>query len=168
MVINKKGQQIILSIMMGILILILALILSPAIREEVTKSVNGTYSTYLNTSDPDIAIEHKATTTILDMGIFYFIGMFIAASLAYVTGKKSITGVITAIMVFVIVAVLITPLKTLIVLFRDSSHLACDVSGASVGTLLSCLVVDIWLFYFVVAAISVGISLIFVKTVLKK
>ena len=165
---DKKAQVILLSIMMSILIFIIALIISPVVREEITRATNGTYSSYLNTSDPNISIEHKATTTVLDMGIFYYISMLIAVSLAFVTGKKSVTSIITAIMVFIVVAVLITPLKTLIILFRDSSHLACDVAGATVGTKLTCLFIDIWLFYFVVAAISVAISYIFVVKVLKK
>lgn len=168
MALNKKAQQIFLSIMMAIIILIIALIFSPVVREEVTKSINGSGSGNLSTSYADISVPNKATTIILDMGIFYFISIIIAASLAFVTGKKSITGTITAIMVFVVVALLITPLKDLIILLRDSSHLACDAAGVTIGTKLACIAVDIWLFYFAVAAISVAISYIFVTKALPK
>lgn len=165
MAINKKGQQIILSIMMSVLIFIIVIILSPVLREETSKATN---TTYLNSSNPNIATEDRATVIILDMGIFYYISMLIAVSIAYISGKKNVTGAITAIMVFVIVNVLITPLKTLIVLARDSSHLDCTNAAVTVGTKLACIAVDIWLFYFAVTAIAIGISYIFMTQVLPK
>lgn len=164
MALNKKGQQIFLSIMMGIIIFILIVILSPVLKSEITSATNS--SVYLNASNPNIAVEDRATVIILDMGIFYYIAMMVAASIAYVAGKKSITGAVTAIMVFVVMSVLITPLKSLIVLARDSSHLDCTNAAITVGGKLACIAVDIWLFYFVVAAIAVGISYIFITQAL--
>jgi len=165
---SKKSQAIFVSIMVSIMTLILVVILSSPLKQEIAKATNGTFSSYLNSSDPDISVEHKATVIILDMGIFYFIGILIAASLAYVTGKKSVTGAITAIMVFIVVSVLITPLKTLIILARDSSHLDCTNTAITVGGKLACIIVDIWLFYFVVVCISVAVTYIFITKVLPK
>ncbi len=165
---SRKGQQIFVSMMVSILALIVLIIIVSPLKTEISKATNGTYSTYLNSSNPSLAVEHKATVIILDMSIFYYIGIMIAASLAYITGKKSITGAITAIMVFVVVSVLISPLKSLIVLARDSTHLDCTSATITVGGKLACIVTDIWLFYFFIAMVSVAISYIFVTKVIKK
>ena len=164
---TKKAQQILASIMVSIIVLILIVIVSPVLKEETSRVTNGSYSSHLNSSDPDISTVHKATVIVLDMGLFYYIGILIASSIAFLTGRKSFAGAITAIMVFVITSVLISPLKTFIILIRDSGHLDCA-SATTVGQSLSCIIVDIWLFYFVVTAISVAASLIFIKKVLKK
>jgi len=154
--------------MVAIIGIILVVILSSPLKQEITKARNGTYSGNLSTSNVDISVPNKATLIVLDMTIFYFIGILIAASIAYVSGKKSFTGAITAIMVFVVVSVLITPLKTLIILARDSSHLDCTNAAITVGGKLACIIVDIWLFYFVVTCIAVAASYIFVTKALPK
>lgn len=165
---NKKAQQIFVSMMISIMILILVIIMSPVLKEEITRSRNGTYSGNLSTSNTAISIPNKATLIILDMSIFYFIGTLIASSIAYVSGRKSFTGVITAIMVFVVVSVLITLLKTLIILARDSSHLDCTNAAITVGGKLACIIVDIWLFYFVVTVIAAAVTYIFITKALPK
>lgn len=153
--------------MVCIIILILVVILSNPLKEEITKARNGTYSGNLSTNNANISAPNKATLIILDMAIFYFIGTLIAASIAYVTGRKNFTGVITAIMVFIVVSVLITPLKTLIILARDSSHLDCTNAAITVGGKLACIIVDIWLFYFVVTCIAASITYIFITKAIK-
>ena len=165
---SKKSQVIIVSIMVSILVLILVVILSSPLKHEITRSINGTYSGNLSTGNTNMSAGNQATVVILDMGIFYFIAILIASSIAYISGRKSIIGAVTAIMVFVITSVLITPLKSLIILARDSGHLDCANVGISVGNRLGCIVLDIWLFYFVVVAISVAGSLLFLKKVIKK
>ena len=165
---NSRSQAIFVSMMISIMALIAVVILSPVLKEEITRATNGTYSPLLNSSNPDISAVHKATVIVLDMSIFYYIGIMIAASLAYIAGKKSIVGGITAIMVFIITSILITPLKSLIVLIRDSSHLDCTSAAITVGGRLACIVVDIWLFYFFVVMVSVAISFIFVTKALPK
>lgn len=147
---------------MAILAFILVVILAAPLRDEITKATN---TTNLNASDPNITVEEKATVIVLDLGIFYFIAIIIAASISYITGKKSVSGAITAIMVFIVVSVLITPLKSLIVLARDSTHLDCSNAAVTIGTKMACIVVDVWLFYFAVVAIAVAISYIFVKEI---
>lgn len=162
---SKKSQVIIVSIMVSIMGLILIVILSAPLKEEIGKAVN---TTQLNSSNPNISVENQATVIILGMGLFYYIGILVAASIAYITGKKNFTGVITAIMVFVIISVLITPLKSLIILIRDSSHLDCANTAITVGERLSCIVVDVWLFYFFVTGITIAITFIFMSKVLPK
>ncbi len=165
---SKKAQQIFVSMMVAILGFIVLVILSTPLTQEINKVTNGTYSSYLNTSDPSISVVHKATVIVLDMTLFYFIGTLIAASIAYISGRRSFTGVITAIMVFIVVSVLITPLKTLIILARDSSHLDCTNAAITVGGKLSCIIVDIWLFYFVVTCIAAAATFIFITKALPK
>ncbi len=165
---SKKSQQIFVSMMVSVLALIVVLILVPPLKQSIGDATNGTSSVLLNSSNPSLSVEHKATVTVLDMALFYFIGIMIAASIAFITGRKSFTGTITAIMVFVIVSVLITPLKTLIILIRDSGHLDCTNAAITVGGKLACLIVDIWLFYFVITAISAAATFIFVTKVIKK
>ena len=164
----KKSQAIFVSMMVSVMVLILVVILSSPLKQEISKSINGTYSGNLSTSNPNISIPNKAAVIILDMGIFYYIGILIASSIAFVTGKRSFTGAITAIMVFITTSVLISPLKTLIILARDSGHLDCTNAGITVGGKLACIIVDIWLFYFVVTLIAVAASFIFVTKVIKK
>lgn len=165
---QKKSQQIFISIMVSIMVLILVVILSNPLKQEIAKSRNGTYSGNLSINNANISIPNKATVIILDMMLFYFIGTLIAASIAFITGRRSFTGVITAIMVFIVVSVLITPLKTLIITARDSTHLDCTNAAITVGGKLSCIIVDIWLFYFVVAAIAAAATFIFVTKAIKK
>jgi len=165
---SKKAQQIFVSIMISIMIFILIVILANPLKEEISKARNGTYSGNLSTSYTAISTPNEATLIVLDMMLFYFIGTLIAASIAYITGKRSFTGVISAIIVFIVVSVLITPLKTLIILARDSSHLDCTNAAITTGGRLACIIVDIWLFYFVVTAIAAAATFIFVTKALPK
>ncbi len=165
---SKKAQQIFVSMMVSILVIIVLIIIVSPLKTEIQKSINGSYSSYLNSSNPAISVVHKATVITLNLMLFYFIGILIASSIAYVTGRRTFTGVITAIMVFIIVSVLISPLKTLIILARDSSHLDCTNVAITIGNRLACLITDIWLFYFVVTAIAAAATFIFVTKVIKK
>lgn len=162
---NKKAQQIFVALMISIMVLILIIILSPVLRSEIAKSVNGTYSSNLSTSNAVISVGNKATIIIIDLMLFYFIGVLIACSICYITGKRGFSSVITAIMVFLVTSVLISPLKTLIVLARDSSHLNCASTSVSIGVRLSCIVVDVWLFYFIITLIASAFTYIFITKV---
>ncbi|KKN26851.1 hypothetical protein LCGC14_0870560 [marine sediment metagenome] len=164
---NKKSQVIFVSLMVSVMVLILVVILSTPLKDAIDRATNGSESVFLNSSNPNLSVVHKATVITIDMMLFYIIGIFIASSISFVTGRRSFEGTITAIMVFIITSVLITPLKTLIVLARDSGHLDCA-SITSVGQSLSCIIVDIWLFYFVITLIATAITFIFVTKVIKK
>lgn len=164
---NKKSQQIFVSMMISILALIVLVIIVSPLKEEISRATNGTYSSYLNSSNPNLAIEHQATTTIIDLTLFYFVAILIGASLSYISGRKTFTGVVTAIAVFVIINVLINPLKSLIIIARDSTHLDCAAATFTVGQKLSCLFVDLWLFYFTITVIAAAATFIFLKTTSK-
>lgn len=161
---NKKGQAIIVFIMLGIMAFIFAVVTAPVIKDEITITMN---SSSLNCTNPSISTYKKATCTILDFGFFYFISILIAISIAFVAGKKNVTGIMTSIFVFVVVVSLITPLKDLIITFRDATHLDCASASVAVGVKLTCIFVDLWLFYFIATAIASAVTFIFIKKVLK-
>ena len=157
---NKKGQKIIVFIMISIMIFIAAVNLIKPLNESVTDVMNATN---LNCSNPSATKFEIATCNIVDMGFFYFVSVCIAVGLAAITGKKTITGVLTAIFVFIVVILLINPLKDVIILARDASHLNCASTAITVGARMLCIFVDLWLFYFVVVAISAAVTYIFLK-----
>jgi len=161
---NKKSQTIIVALMVGVMIFILAAVLTGPLKDETVKIRNNTY---LNCSEPTTSKVNIATCTIIDMGFFYFISVCMAISIAYVSGKKNITGILTAIMVFVVIVSLILPLKDFIILARDSTHLDCTNASISIGARLTCLFVDLWLFLFVVTVIAAGVTYIFLKKTVK-
>ena len=162
---DKKSQTIIVWIMLGIMTFIVALVVSPVMKDEVTTTMGATSG--LDCTNSTISTFQKATCTTVDFGYFYFISILVAISIAFVAGKKNVTGIITSIFVFVVVVALITPLKELIILFRDSSHLNCASTSVAVGVKLTCIFVDLWLFYFIATTITAAITFIFIKKVLK-
>ena len=153
--------MIIVKVMMCILILIAVIILYHAVNQRIGYA--GNTSSNLNCSGAINNTATQATCIVMDMGLFYFISSMIAVGLAFITGRKTITGVLAAIFTTILVIVLITPLKELITLFRDSNHLSCGSAALSVGQSMLCIFVDMWLFYFVVAAIAAGITYITLK-----
>ena len=161
---NKKGQMIILRMMIGIIIFIMVMIMIQPTKEAIGYGTNT--STNLNCSTTGLTSAQESTCIIIDFSIFYMIGMALGAGMAFVAGKKKLSGVITAIVVFVVTSILINPLKEFIVYARDAAHLNCADATISVASRLSCLVVDLWLFWFVVTAIAAAITFIFVKKVL--
>ncbi len=157
---KAQGIGIIVKIMVGIMAFIVGAIVIPPINDEITITMNASN---LDCTNSSISAVHKTTCTVVDLGFFYFISSVIAVGLAFVAGKRSITGVLTSIFVFIITVALITPLKDLIILARDATHLNCGGSIA-VGANLTCIFVDLWLFYFVAIAIASAVTLIFIKT----
>lgn len=155
MVLNKKAQLILAKIMVGIIVFIAAITFIQPLNEQIATSTN---STNLTCSNTDLAVEHKATCIIMEMGLFYFISVCIAVGLAVISGKKTMTGILITIFVFVVIIVLITPLKDLVVLARDSDHLNCAASTITVPARMTCIFVDLWLFYFVVICIAAALT----------
>lgn len=162
---NKKGQAVFVFIMVAIMVFITAAVLTKPTLDTITDSRNASN---LNCTHADASTTTKASCVIMDMGIFYFLSICIASSIAIITGKKNLVGVITSIMVFVVVVVLITPLKDFIVLARDSGHLNCAAAGLTVGNNLACIFFDLWLFYFIAVALAAGITFVFARKVLPK
>lgn len=75
-------------------------------------------------------------------------------------GQTIFVGIGIAVMVFLTVIAMIPALKDGITTARDVSHLDCNNSSISVGTQATCIVVDFWLFYFVIMAMGAGLAYI--------
>ena len=76
-------------------------------------------------------------------------------------GKKGqfiFLGIMIAVMVFIVLVQLITPIKDSIVDARDADHLDCTNSTNSVGTKATCVIVDFSLFYFVGVMLAVAVG----------
>ena len=160
---NKKSQMLVLKLMVGIIIFIIVMIMIQPVKESVVEVTNSTVG--LNCTSPTISTEYKAACIVTDFLLFYIIGAAISVGMAYIAGKRDINGTITAIVIFIIVNILIEPLKTLIIYARDSSHLNCGAAGLSVANNMSCILIDFWLFWFVMVVLSAAITYIFVKKV---
>jgi hypothetical protein len=163
MAMNKIGQMMILKIMLAIVVLIIAMAWITPIKENINIGMNS--SANLNCSSNSLDYSSTATCVVMEFTIFYFIGALISVGMAFLAGKKNMSGVISSITIFVIIVVLINPLKELIVYFRDADHLAC-LTTTSVPEKLLCIVVDAWLFWFIAVVIAGALSYIFAKEVL--
>ena len=159
---NKKSQIIIVRIMLGIIFFIAAMVFIPGINNQTIITMN---SANLNCSSSAISTVERATCTVVDLGLFYFISTVIAVGLAFISGKRTATGVLTSIFVFIVTVALITPLKDLIILARDATHLNCGGAGIAVGANLTCIFVDLWLFYVIAISIASAVTLIFINKV---
>jgi len=165
MVMNKKGQIIILKIMIAVIMLVFVLGWVVPIKEAITTAGNS--SSALNCSSSGLDYQQVATCTVLDFTLFYYIGALICVGMAFMAGKRNSFGVITGITSFVITIVLISPVKQLIVYVRDASHLNCASTSISVASKMSCLLIDLWLFWFVAIVISAIVAYFFTKEVVK-
>ena len=161
---NKKGQALLLKFMLGIIAFIVIMIMVSPVKEAIDINTN---SSLLNCSASGLSVETEATCIVTDFLLFYMIGIGISVSMAYIAGKKNVNGTVTAIVLFVLTTILIEPLKTIIILARDSGHLNCGAVGNSVGVQLSCMVVDLWLFWLIATVLSAAVTFIFVKTTSK-
>lgn len=158
---NKKSQLIVVKIMLAIIVFIFAIILIPGYKESFDNTRNASN---LNCTNPNLSAVNNATCIVLDVGMFWVVSVLIGLSLALLSGKSNLKGVLTTIFVFVFVVVIITPLKDFIVIARDAAHLNCA-GTISVGARMLCIFTDLWLFYFVVLAIAAAITMIFEKKV---
>jgi len=80
-------------------------------------------------------------------------------------GQAVVLGLMIAIFVFLVAVVLIAPMKDMIDVARDSSHLDCDNASISTGQKGTCLVVDLYLPYFIGAVMAAGVGFIFVRKI---
>jgi len=161
---NKKSQMAIVSIMVAIIILIVAVVLIEPVNTNIETAMNDTALNCSTTTNTYTSI----TCNILDLSLFYFIGVALSIGLAFVAGNKNISGVVTGITVFIVVMLMITPITDWIITARDSDNLDCQNSSISIGARMTCIFVDIWLFYFVVVAIAAGLSYGINRTITSK
>lgn len=89
---DSKGSILIYGLMLSIVIIIMALALSPAVSEATTNARNVTVGDTLgmDCSNSTISDFNKATCVVTDLSLFYFI-----ASLIFIAG-----GILTAKIVF--------------------------------------------------------------------
>jgi len=80
------------------------------------------------------------------------------------TGSTLIYGIMLMIMALIVAIVCITPVKQVVEIARDSSHLDCSNASISSGTQLTCLVVDLYLFYFIGAVLAASSGYLFIKS----
>ncbi len=75
-------------------------------------------------------------------------------------GQQIFVGIMIAVMVLLVVVGLINPTKEGIVTARDADHLDCTNSSIAIGSKSTCLVMDMWLFYFTGVALAGGLAFI--------
>lgn len=82
-------------------------------------------------------------------------------------GQRVLIGIAIAVVVFIVVVAAIEPLKDLVIIARDDTHLNCTSTAISTGTKATCIIVDFWLFYFVTISIGMGLSFITGRRIVK-
>lgn len=89
----NRGQMAIYGLMLGIVVFVLALSLAPSVKvftsNAMSETVGDTVGLNCSTTD-DIFI--KSTCIVLDISLFYFIGILIIISAILVTAKYLFTG----------------------------------------------------------------------------
>jgi hypothetical protein len=90
---SKNGQVAIYSICLGLVIILLGLYLAPAVSESITSAMNNSVGDTIGLDCDNVSISNfdKATCTVSDLTIFWFIGgvIFIGGA---VVGSRIIFG----------------------------------------------------------------------------
>jgi len=86
---NNKGQLAIYGFMLGLTVLVLALALSPSVRDFTTGAMNQTVGDTIgmDCSNESISDFTKAGCVVTDLSLFYFIGTLIFVAGTIVTAK---------------------------------------------------------------------------------
>ncbi len=86
---NKKGQVIIITFMIGLVVAILALALAPALQSQITdaRNVSTDSSIGLDCGNESISNFDKATCVATDITLPYFIGFLLLLAGAIVVGR---------------------------------------------------------------------------------
>ena len=78
-------------------------------------------------------------------------------------GQVLILGLMIAIFYFFFAVIAIPVIKEGITIARDATHLNCSSAVLTTGNQMTCLIVDLYLPYFIGIVIAVGISFMLVK-----
>lgn len=78
-------------------------------------------------------------------------------------GQVALFGVMVAVFLFFAAVALIPAIKDNIVIARDATHLDCDNTSISTGQKATCLIVDLYLPYYIGVAIAVGFGIMFAR-----
>jgi len=81
---NKHGQVIAYTMMLGTCIIILALALAPVLKERIDETRNASN---LNCSSATISDYDSATCIVTDFSLFYFVGGLIFIAGAVITAR---------------------------------------------------------------------------------
>ncbi len=85
---NNKGQVIIISFCIGLVVAILALALAPALQSQITDARNSTDSSIgLDCDNESISNFDKAACVATDITLPYFIGFLLLLAGAIVVGR---------------------------------------------------------------------------------
>ncbi len=63
-------------------------------------------------------------------------------------GQAIFAGIMIAVMIFIVAVIFIEPIKEIVIIARDADHLDCGNSSISTGNRMTCILVDMYLFYF--------------------
>ena len=84
MVMNKKGQTLLVGMMVFIFVLMAALILITPLKEIIAEQRDATH---LDCGNATISFGQKATCLVADLTLPYFIGVVVAAGAGFVAWK---------------------------------------------------------------------------------
>jgi hypothetical protein len=79
-------------------------------------------------------------------------------------GQVLLYSLMIVVFVFIIAIIMIEPIKTFITTARDHNNLDCSNTSISTGTRMACLVVDLYMFYFIGAVLAASIGFLFVRS----
>ena len=75
-------------------------------------------------------------------------------------GQVIFFGIMVAIMTFIVLVQFISPIKDQVIISRNATNLDCDNTSISTGQRMTCVVTDLFLFYFFAAGIATAIGFI--------
>lgn len=71
-------------------------------------------------------------------------------------GQSLIFGIMLMILALITVTIVLSPMVEVIDIARDADHLNCSSNSLSTGIVATCLVIDLYVPYFVVTALFLG------------
>jgi len=93
---NKRGSYLIYGLMIGLVLMVLALALAPAVLQFTSGAMNVSDGDRagLDCNNASISNFDKATCVATDLSLFYFIGFLICLAGAVVTAKFAFGGTV--------------------------------------------------------------------------
>ena len=90
-IMKKKSQFFLLGVMFFVMMFIAVVIMIQPLKETITTARDGDH---LNcTADPTtLSTGTRASCIVVDMGLFYFVGVGLAAAGAFLAGRKLVGG----------------------------------------------------------------------------
>lgn len=91
---NKKGQMVFYTLMLGLVILVLALALAPAGKKFIDDAMNSSTGDFIGLDCSNDSVNNfvKGTCIVTDFSLFYFFGGIILIGLGVIGANISIGG----------------------------------------------------------------------------